>query len=75
MSESSERLAIRRPPRALDRLMSPFMVTGVDWRGLAWTGWSKGPGCGMVAGNLAVSTDGSFGQGGGAVAGAGARDW
>lgn len=29
LSESSERLAIRRPPRALDRLMSPFMVTGV----------------------------------------------
>lgn len=33
----------------------------------------------MVAGNLAVSADGSFEQGGGAVAvavaGAGARDW
>lgn len=29
LSESSERLAIRRPPRALERLKSPFMVIGV----------------------------------------------
>lgn len=31
-SESSERLAIRRPPRALDKLMSPFMVMGLTGR-------------------------------------------
>lgn len=67
LSESSERLAIRRPPRALDRLMSPFMVTGVVWLVERAGLWDGGGRLGRV--------DRWVGQGGGAVAGCWYRDW